>query len=107
MEHSSTLPHYFPMTANPTIDNVAVGRRLEALRIATGLQKGPFADSVTIDASSYSKIIKGQKPFTSEMAFRAAERWGVSMDFFYRGSLDKIPSTWLASIMESLNKRAL
>lgn len=91
------------MPTHPTIDNVAVGRRLEALRTATELSKKEFAEACGIDASSYSKIIKGDKPLKSEMAFNAATRWDVSMDYFYRGTLDKIPSSWLQKVMTHLN----
>lgn len=82
---------------------VEVGRRLDALRSATGLEKGEFADTVEIDRSSYSKIIKGDKALKIEMGYRVSERWDVSLDFLYRGKLDKLPSSFSKSIIETLS----
>lgn len=82
-----------------------MGRRLDALREATGLDKGTFAETCAIDPSSYSKIIKGAKPLHHEMAFACAERWGVSMDYLYRGSLDSLPSAYAKTIIEILTRR--
>jgi transcriptional regulator with XRE-family HTH domain len=89
----------------PKIDLIGVGARLDAVRAATGLDKGVFADTVDIDASSYSKIIKGEKPLKIDMGFRVAERWNVSLDFLYRGSLDGLPSSLSAKVIETLTKR--
>ncbi|WP_420584912.1 helix-turn-helix domain-containing protein [Ruegeria sp.] len=85
------------------MDLLEVGRRLDALRAATGLEKGEFADTVKIDRSSYSKIIKGTKPLKIEMGYQVSERWDVSLDFLYRGQLDKLPSSLSKTIIEHLN----
>jgi len=90
----------------PKIDLKEVGRRLDALREASGLEKGVFADISGIDRSSYSKIIQGEKPLKAEMAYSLSMRWDVPMDFFYRGSLDRIPSTLSAKIIASLTGRS-
>ena len=92
-------------TALPKIDLVGVGARLDAIRVATGLDKGVFADTVDIDASSYSKIIKGEKPLKIDMGFRVSERWNVSLDYLYRGALDGLPSSLSTKIIETLTKR--
>jgi len=89
-------------TMNPMLPEL-VGQRLEALRIATGLPKGDFADTVKVDRSSYSKIIKGEKPLKAEMAFIVSERWDVAMDYLYRGRLDNLPSHLSKKIIEALN----
>lgn len=81
-----------------------VGRRLDVLRAATGLEKGAFADTVEIDRSSYSKIIQGEKPLRIEMGYRVSERWDVSLDYLYRGKLDKLPPSLSKSIIDSLTK---
>lgn len=91
--------------AIPQLDLEGVARRLDALREATTLEKGIFADTVGIDRSSYSKIIKGEKPLKAEMAYAVSMRWGVSMDFLYKGSLDGLPSNLSASIIAILTKR--
>ncbi|WP_273281045.1 helix-turn-helix domain-containing protein [Pseudooceanicola atlanticus] len=73
------------------IDPIEVANRLISLRLHHGLSQGEFADSVGIDRSSYSKIEKATKPLKADMAFNIAERWGVSMDYLYRGRLTEIP----------------
>ncbi|WP_320176654.1 helix-turn-helix transcriptional regulator [Roseovarius pacificus] len=82
----------------------AVGRRLIALREHYGKTRADFAASVQIDATSYGKIEKGTKPLKADMAFRIAERWGVSMDFLYRGRLTELPSDLADSLMSNLTK---
>ena len=81
----------------------SVALRLEALRNATSLGKGEFADSVNIDRSSYSKIIKAEKPLKIEMGFSITERWGVSLDYLYRGRLSDLPEKYARSIANFLN----
>jgi len=80
----------------------AVGRRLTALRLHHGRTRADFAASVQIDATSYGRIEKGQKPLKAEMGFRIAERWGVSMDFLYRGRLTELPESLADSLMKNL-----
>jgi len=82
----------------------AVGRRLTALREYHGKTRADFAESVQIDKTSYGKIEKGTKPLKADMAFRIAERWGVSMDFLYRGRLTELPESLANSLLVNLNK---
>lgn len=91
--------------AIPQIDLAGVGARLDAVREATELEKGVFAETVGIDKSSYSKIIKGEKPLKADMAYAVSMRWGVSMDYLYKGSLDALPSTLSAKIIAILTSR--
>lgn len=104
---SSSAPDDYAMTdsAIPQLDLDGVAARLDALREATNLDKGIFADTVGIDRSSYSKIIKGEKPLKAEMAYAVSVRWGVSMDYLYKGSLDGLPSNLSATIIAILTKR--
>lgn len=80
----------------------AVGRRLHALRTYCGLTQADFAKSVSIDATSYGRIEKGLKPLKADMAFRISERWGVSMDFLYRGRLTELPASLADTLMKNL-----
>lgn len=73
------------------IDLESVGLRLEVLREALNINKRDFAQSFGLDASSYSKTIKGEKPLRAEAAFVIAEKWGVTMDYIYRGRLLGLP----------------
>lgn len=81
-----------------------VAERLEALIAATGLQPMDFADQVEIDRSSFSKIRKGKKPLSSEMAFRISERFEVPMDFIYKGRLVNLPDRYEAAIIANLKQ---
>ena len=73
------------------MDLKGTAARLIEARIALGLSKSDFADSVGIDRSSYTKIEKGEKPLKADMGYEIAERWGVTMDFLYRGRLSDLP----------------
>lgn len=91
--------------AIPKIDLLGVVDRVEALREALGLGKGAFAQSFGVDPSSYSKMLQYEKPIASEHAYAMAERWGVSMDFIYRGDLSKIEADLRTKIITILNQR--
>lgn len=82
----------------------SVGARLQALREYHRLNQAEFAQSVQIDPTSYGRIEKGKKPLKADMAFRIAERWGVSMDFLYRGRLTELPPKLADSLMSSLTR---
>lgn len=88
-----------------TPDPVAVGFRLKVVREFYNLNAKDFAASVGIDATSYGRIEKGLKPLKADMAFRIANRWGVSMDFLYRGHLTELPRSLADSIIKSLTHR--
>ena len=91
------------MTPESPFHPVEVGRRLAALRRHHGKTRADFAKSVEIDATSYGRIEKGLKPLKAEMAYKIAERWGVSMDFLYRGRLTELPHSLADSLMQNLN----
>lgn len=89
----------------PQVDLDAVAARLEALRVALGLNKGSFAQSFGLDESSYSKVLKAVKPVKSEYGFAIAQIWGVSMDYIYRGDLSRLDESLRAKIIANLNAR--
>ena len=88
-----------------SIDASAVADRLVRLREYHGQGQGEFADSVGIDRSSYSKIEAGKKPLKADMAFAIAERWGVSMDYLYRGRMTELPHKLADALMSSRTSR--
>lgn len=83
----------------------AVGERLTALREHHAKTRADFAASVGIDPTSYGRIEKGLKPLKAEMAYKIAERWGVSMDFLYRGRLTEVPPKLADALMQALTHR--
>ena len=95
------------MTPRSPFDPEEVGHRLKAVRLHYGKTRAEFAGSVQIDATSYGRIEKGQKPLKADMAFRVAERWGVSMDFLYRGRLTELPPNLADSFMRHLTNHDL
>jgi transcriptional regulator with XRE-family HTH domain len=64
-----------------------VALRLSALREAAGLSRAEFADSLRINRSSYTLIEDGRKPLNHRMGYDVAVRYGVTMDYLYRGSI--------------------
>lgn len=82
------------------LDHVKIGRRLEAIRTAVGQEKGDFARGAGIDPSSYSKIIRGDKPLKIDMGYKVALRWGVPLDYIYMGRVDRLPVALSKRLME-------
>lgn len=83
-------------------DNTAIGRRLDAVRIASGLNRGEFAETCGIDPSSYTKIALGKKILLMEMGIAVCQRWGVSMDYLYLGRLNNLPEAYASTILATL-----
>lgn len=83
-----------------TPDRREVGHRVEQVRAAFDLDKGEFARLIGLDPSSYSKVIKGAAALRAEHAYVISERFGVPMDFLYRGRLIDLPRE-LATMVRS------
>jgi transcriptional regulator with XRE-family HTH domain len=64
-----------------------VAIRLTALREALGLSRAQFADAVGINRSSYTLVEDGRKPLNHRMGYHVAVRFGVTMDYLYRGHI--------------------
>ena len=84
------------------IDRAAVGQRLDALRRTVDLNRITFAAHIGLDSSSYTKIVRGDIGLSSEVAFRTAQKFGVTMDFIYRGDLSGVPETYRAAVLKYL-----
>lgn len=93
------------LPTNTPFDAVEVGRRLAALREYLDILPAHFADSVAIDRTSYGRIERGEKPLKADMAYRIAERYGVSMDFLYRGRLTELPPRLADNLIKNLTIR--
>lgn len=105
VQYSACVGRRSVMTLGPmvsfNIDPVEVGRRLQRLREHHNLSAGAFADSVGIDRSTYSKLEQGKRLIKADSAFAIAERWGVSMDFIYRGRLTELPHSLADALMQA------
>ncbi len=90
------------MAPNSPFHPTEVGARLKSLREYRQKNQKEFAEAVDIDPTSYGRIEKGLKPLKADMAYRIAERWGVSMDFLYRGRLTELPDDLANQLMKRL-----
>ena len=79
-----------------------VAPRLAAARMALGLSKAAFADSIGVDRSSYTKIEKGQKPLLPRDAQRIYQLYGIDMNFIYLGQVGGLPSNLSSKVMAHL-----
>lgn len=87
----------------PRLDHEGVGRRIEALRLALGIdKKGDFARSIGLDASTYSKIVKGERVLGIEYGFAISELYQVSLEFIYAGSLRDLPDDLRTKVLHNL-----
>jgi transcriptional regulator with XRE-family HTH domain len=75
----------------PNIEETAA--RIVRVREALGLSKADFANSIEVDRSSWTKIELGKKPLHADHAFRISVRYGVPMDYLYRGVLRDLPES--------------
>jgi hypothetical protein len=80
-----------------------VAPRLEAARQALGLEKGAMAAAIDIDASSYSKIIKGTKPLLPPQAWRLWKLYGIDPNFIYLGQIGGLPANLSKKVMAHLS----
>jgi DNA-binding XRE family transcriptional regulator len=81
-----------------------VALRLTALREALDLSRAQFADTVRINRSSYTLIEDGRKVLNHRMAYDISVRFGVSMDYIYKGQMSEsdLPSNIAQSIRQRL-----
>lgn len=82
-----------------------VGPRITALRETLALSKAQFADSVSLDRSSLTKIEKGEAGLDIATGEMIATRYGFGLDYIYRGDISDVPlhlqPTLLVKMVES------
>ena len=71
------------------------------VREANSVEKGEFAKTIGVDPSTYSKIIQGKASLRADNAYIVAEKWGVSMDYLYRGRLTDLPENLARALRTS------
>lgn len=83
-------------------DFALVAPRLEAVRAALKLSKAEMAEVIEIDPSSYSKIIKGEKPLLPPQAWNLWHKYAVDLNFLYLGQIGGLPSYLSKAVMTHL-----
>lgn len=79
-----------------------LARRLTAVREALGYKtQSDFAKGAGISYKSYSQCENGTHSLSLPNAIRLRERYGISLDFIYCGSLDTLPHK-IASALSSI-----
>lgn len=82
----------------------AIGKRLKAIRLSNGFKvQSDFADALGIGHKAYNSWETGaQRPGLTQ-AFRLVDRFGVTLDFLYRGHLWTLPDPVKKSMLPHLN----
>lgn len=80
-----------------------VGERITAMRMALGQNKAQFADSLTLDRSTLTKVEAGKKGLDIAVAVRIAEMYGFGLDYTYRGILTDAPEALRSELIAALH----
>lgn len=71
-----------------------VGRRLRLTREALGYskrQQNDFAAESGLSQSHYNKFDTGERQLTLPVALKLCHRWGLTLDWLYRGDPSGLP----------------
>lgn len=79
----------------------AVGSRVRAVRQAMKLSGTKFAAMIGVDQSLLSKIERGQRDLSREVALAVVSQTGCSLDYLYLARRDGLPAGLLARILET------
>lgn len=83
----------------------AIGKRLEAVRLANGFEvQADFADAIGVGRTVYNAWETGaQRPGLTSV-LRLVDRFGLTLDFIYRGNLASLHEDVRKSIVLQLAK---
>ncbi len=70
---------------------VEVGQRLILARNALGINQARLAAALKISAQRLSNYERGDRPLDLELAMELSRRYGVTMDYIYRGDPRGLP----------------
>lgn len=79
-----------------------VGPRVTALRETLHMSKAEFADSISLDRSSLTKIEKGLAGLDIATGEMIATIYGFGLDFIYRGDLTDVPLSLRPELMVNM-----
>ena len=88
---------------SPEMHPHRVGERVTALREALNLSKAEFADSLSLDRSTLSKVEAGTKGLDVVVGARIAEMYAAGMDFTYRGVMADLPQDMRIKVMNYMH----
>lgn len=73
------------------LDPAAIGERLRVTREALGLDQRGLCRAVDVGESSYNQFEKGSRPLTIGPALKLCRRFGLTLDWLYRGDPSGLP----------------
>lgn len=69
-----------------------VARRLRLVRIALGIQdQRDFGEAANLEQSLYNRFETGKRLLTLQAAMKLCERYGITLDYLYRGDASGLP----------------
>lgn len=80
------------------IDIEAIAARLQASREALGLNKREFCREAGIGESAYNLYENAKRPLTLVAAMQICERFGLTLDWLYRGDISGLPQRIVARL---------
>lgn len=79
-----------------------VGMRITALRATLAMNKAQFADSISLDRSSLTKVEAGTAGLDIAVGVNISALYGVGLDFIYRGDLSDVPVNLRQNLLAQL-----
>lgn len=79
-----------------------VGPRVTALRETLAMSKAQFADSISMDRSTLTKVEKGESGLDIAVGERIAVLYGFGLDYIYRGDLNDVPQDLRPQVVVNL-----
>lgn len=84
-----------------------VGNRLRSARLALGwTSQKDFAEACDIGVTAYNNWENGRQLPKPSQLVKVCERFGLTMDFVYRGKLDALPMNLSKDISSSFKDKA-
>lgn len=95
-----------PRSARPEDIKKAVGLRLREAVYAVGSSQREFAGQVNAAENTFSQWCSGVALLDVLVAIRIAERYGVTLEFLYRGRLDTMSEELRRAISDARGNTA-
>lgn len=80
-----------------------VGPRITALRMSLGMSKAEFADALSYDRSTLTKVESGTAGLDIAVAERIALLYDFGLGFIYRGDVSDVPASQRLSVLAHLH----